>query len=190
MVGLPVILVGSLLIMARARSLNGLLLGDDTALHLGLDVRRERAILLALASLVTAAAVALAGLIGFVGLVVPHVVRLLVGPNARLVLPLSAIFGGAFLVLADLGARLPGELPVGIVTAAHRRARSSSCSCAATVRGTSCDRGGPGHRRRRPQPAPTGDGRSWPTSTCGSGPGNVSAWSVPTAPASPASCAA
>jgi iron complex transport system permease protein len=116
-VGLPVILVGSLLIMARARSLNGLLLGDDTALHLGLDVRRERAVLLALASLVTAAAVALAGLIGFVGLVVPHVIRLLVGPNARLVLPLSAIFGGAFLVLADLGARLPGELPVGIVTA-------------------------------------------------------------------------
>jgi iron complex transport system permease protein len=116
-IGLPVILVGSLLIIARARSLNGLLLGDDTALHLGLDVRRERAILLALASLVTAAAVALAGLIGFVGLVVPHVVRLLVGPNARLVLPLSAIFGGAFLVLADLGARLPGELPVGIVTA-------------------------------------------------------------------------
>jgi iron complex transport system permease protein len=116
-IGLPVILVGTLLIMARARSLNGLLLGDDTALHLGLDVRRERAILLALASLVTAAAVALAGLIGFVGLVVPHVIRLLVGPNARLVLPLSAIFGGAFLILADLGARLPGELPVGIVTA-------------------------------------------------------------------------
>jgi iron complex transport system permease protein len=116
-IGLPVILVGSLLIMARARSLNGLLLGDDTALHLGLDVRRERALLLALASLVTAGAVALAGLIGFVGLVVPHVIRLLVGPNARLVLPLSAVFGGAFLVLADLGARLPGELPVGIVTA-------------------------------------------------------------------------
>jgi iron complex transport system permease protein len=116
-VGLPVILVGSLLIMARSRALNGLLLGDDTALHLGVDVRRERAILLGLASLVTAAAVALAGLIGFVGLVVPHVVRLLVGPNARLVLPLSAIFGGAFLILADLGARIPGELPVGIVTA-------------------------------------------------------------------------
>ena len=116
-IGLPVILVASLLIMARARSLNGLLLGDDTALHLGLEVRRERAILLGLAALVTAAAVGLAGLIGFVGLVVPHVVRLLVGPNARLVLPLSAIFGGAFLILADLGARIPGELPVGIITA-------------------------------------------------------------------------
>ena len=116
-VGLPIVLIGSLLIMARARTLNGLLLGDDTALHLGLEVRRERAILLGLASLVTAAAVAMAGLIGFVGLVVPHVMRLLVGPNARLVLPLSAIFGAVFLVLADLGARLPGELPVGIVTA-------------------------------------------------------------------------
>jgi iron complex transport system permease protein len=117
LVGLPIILVGTVLIMARARSLNGLLLGDDTALHLGVDVRRERAILLGLASLVTAAAVALAGLIGFVGLVVPHVVRLLVGPNARLVLPLSAIFGGTFLILADLGARIMGELPVGIITA-------------------------------------------------------------------------
>ncbi len=116
-IGLPVVAIGSVLIMSRARSLNGLLLGDDTALHLGVDVRRERAILLALASLVTAAAVALAGLIGFVGLVVPHVVRLVVGPNARLVLPLSAIFGAAFLVWADLGARITGELPVGIITA-------------------------------------------------------------------------
>jgi iron complex transport system permease protein len=116
-IGLPVILIGTLLIMSRARTLNGLLLGDDTALHLGVDVRRERAILLGLASLVTAAAVALAGLIGFVGLVVPHVVRLVVGPNARVVLPLSAIFGGAFLIFADLGARIPGEIPVGIITA-------------------------------------------------------------------------
>jgi iron complex transport system permease protein len=116
-VGLPLILAGSVVILARARSLNALLLGDDTASHLGIDVRRERAILLGLASLVTAAAVALAGLIGFVGLVVPHVVRLLVGPNARLVLPLSAVFGAAFLILADLVARIPGEIPVGVVTA-------------------------------------------------------------------------
>lgn len=115
--GLPIVAVGSVLILARARSLNGLLLGDETALHLGVDVRRERAILLALASLVTAAAVGLAGLIGFVGLVIPHIVRLVVGPNARLVLPLSAIYGGMFLVVADLGARLVGELPVGIITA-------------------------------------------------------------------------
>jgi iron complex transport system permease protein len=116
-VGLPIIALGTIAIMARTRALNGLLLGDDTALHLGVDVRRERAILLGLASLVTAAAVALAGLIGFIGLVVPHVVRLVVGPNARVVLPLSAIFGAAFLILADLGARMAGELPVGIITA-------------------------------------------------------------------------
>lgn len=117
LVGLPIVMVGSLLILVRARSLNGLLLGDEAALHLGVNVRRERTILLGLASLITAAAVALAGLIGFVGLVVPHLVRLLVGPNARLVLPLSAVFGAAFLIVADLGARIPGELPVGIVTA-------------------------------------------------------------------------
>lgn len=117
LVGLPIILLASLLILIRARSLNALLLGDDTALHLGLDVRRERLLLLALASLITAAAVALAGLIGFVGLVVPHVVRLVVGPNARLVLPLAALYGASFMALADLVARLPGEMPVGVVTA-------------------------------------------------------------------------
>ena len=69
--------------LTRARSLNALLLGEQTAAHLGLNVRRERLILLGAATLVTAAAVAVAGLIGFVGLVVPHVVRLVVGPNAR-----------------------------------------------------------------------------------------------------------
>ncbi len=115
--GLPIIAVGSALIMTRSRSLNAMLLGDEAALHFGLNVRRERAVLLGLASLVTAAAVALAGLIGFVGLVVPHVVRLLVGPNARLVLPLAALYGASFLILADLAARIPGELPVGVITA-------------------------------------------------------------------------
>ncbi|MCI0347322.1 MAG: iron chelate uptake ABC transporter family permease subunit, partial [Chloroflexi bacterium] len=102
----PLILGASLFIAIRARALNGLLLGEETAAHLGVDVKRERAILLALGSLVTAAAVAVSGLIGFVGLVVPHVVRLLVGPNARLVLPLSALFGASLMVLADLTARL------------------------------------------------------------------------------------
>ncbi len=116
-VAMPIILIGTILILARTRSLDGLLLGEDTAAHLGVDVRRERAILLGLASLITAAAVTIAGLIGFVGLVVPHVVRLMVGPNARLVLPLSALFGASLLALADLGARSLGEIPVGVVTA-------------------------------------------------------------------------
>jgi iron complex transport system permease protein len=113
----PLIAIGTVAIILRARSLNGLLLGEETAAHLGIDVRRERGILLGLASLVTAAAVAVSGLIGFVGLVVPHVVRLVVGPSARLVLPLSAIGGAVLLVYADLVARLLGEIPVGVVTA-------------------------------------------------------------------------
>jgi iron complex transport system permease protein len=117
LVGVPIIVIGSALLLSRARTLNAFLLGEDAAASLGIDVNRERLILLGAATLVTAAGVALAGLIGFVGLVVPHVVRLVVGPNARLVLPLSAIYGAAFLALADLIARIPGELPVGVVTA-------------------------------------------------------------------------
>ena len=114
---LPLIAGASGLIALRARSLNGFLLGEEAASHLGIDVRRERAILLGLASLATAAAVAVSGLIGFVGLVAPHVVRLAVGPNARLVVPLAALFGAILMVAADLAARLIGEIPVGVVTA-------------------------------------------------------------------------
>jgi iron complex transport system permease protein len=116
-VALPIVVAGSVAILARARVLNGLLLGEETAAHLGVDVRRERTILLALGSLVTAAGVAVSGLVGFVGLVVPHVVRLIVGPNARLVLPLSALLGASLLAGADLVARLLGDIPVGVVTA-------------------------------------------------------------------------
>jgi iron complex transport system permease protein len=116
----PLILVGTVLIALRARTLNGLLLGEEPAAHLGVDVGRERVILLALASLVTAAAVAVSGLIGFVGLVVPHGVRLLVGSDHRVLMPLSFLAGGAFLTLADLAARTvvsPAEIPIGVVTA-------------------------------------------------------------------------
>jgi iron complex transport system permease protein len=113
----PLVLVGSVLILLRARSLNAFLLGEEAAAHLGVDVRRERVILLGLASLVTAAGVAVAGLIGFVGLVIPHLVRLLVGPNARLVLPVSAIYGASLLAVADVLARMLGGVPVGVVTA-------------------------------------------------------------------------
>jgi iron complex transport system permease protein len=108
---------GTVAIALRARSLDGLLLGEEPAAHLGVDVRRERVILLALASLVTAASVAVAGLIGFVGLVIPHLVRLVVGVNARLVLPLSALGGAILLSYADLVARMLGDIPVGVVTA-------------------------------------------------------------------------
>ena len=114
---LPIVAISTIAILLRARTLNGLLLGEDTAASLGVNVARERRILLGLASLATAAAVAISGLIGFVGLVVPHVVRLVVGPSARLVLPLSAICGAALMASADLVARLLGEIPVGVVTA-------------------------------------------------------------------------
>jgi iron complex transport system permease protein len=115
LIAAPLILLASGLIIARGRSLDGMLLGDSAARHLGVDVGRERAILLALASMATAAAVAISGLIGFVGLVVPHVVRLLVGPAAYRVLPISAVSGAALLSAADLGARLVGDVPVGVV---------------------------------------------------------------------------
>jgi iron complex transport system permease protein len=114
---LPIVAVGSILIATRARSLNGLLLGEEAASHLGIDVGRERVILLGLASLVTAAAVTVSGLIGFVGLVVPHVVRLRTGPNARVVIPIAAIWGADLLVFSDLAARILGDIPVGVVTA-------------------------------------------------------------------------
>ena len=87
------------------------------ARHLGVDVKRERGILLVVASMTTAAAVAITGLIGFVGLVVPHVVRLLVGAPARRVIPISAVAGAILLTAADLVARMLGDLPVGVVMA-------------------------------------------------------------------------
>jgi iron complex transport system permease protein len=117
-VAAPLIVGSCVLIGARARVLDGMLLGDAAARHLGIDVGRERGILLGLASMATAAGVAIAGLIGFVGLVVPHVVRLIVGPSARRVVPLSAILGAALLSSADLVARLVGDIPVGVVMAA------------------------------------------------------------------------
>jgi iron complex transport system permease protein len=114
---LPIVLVGSILVGMRARSLNGLLLGEQAAAHLGVNVERERPLLLGLAALITAAAVTVSGLIGFVGLVVPHIVRLLTGPNARAVIPISALWGAILLVYADLLARVVGDIPVGVVTA-------------------------------------------------------------------------
>ena len=111
------ILLAGIGIARRSRTLDGMLLGDAAARHLGVDVKRERGILLALASLATAAGVAISGLIGFVGLVVPHVVRLVTGPAARRVVPLSALVGAALLAAADLLARLVGDVPVGVVMA-------------------------------------------------------------------------
>jgi len=106
-------------LLAYARDLNVLMLGEEDARTVGIAVERTKRILLALSSVVTAAAVAVAGVIGFVGLIVPHVMRLLVGPDHRILLPTSALAGATFLVATDTLARSgPAELPVGIVTAA------------------------------------------------------------------------
>lgn len=113
----PVVLAVFMILFARWRSLNLLLLGDGAAAHLGLDVGREKLRLTMLATLATSAVVAISGTIGFVGLVVPHLLRLVAGPDHRLLLPASALFGAALLVMADLGARLAGGIPVGVVTA-------------------------------------------------------------------------
>lgn len=104
----------------QAKALNALLLGESEARHLGVDVERVKRELVLLTALGVGACVAAAGLIGFVGLVVPHLVRLLLGADHRRVLPVSMLLGASLLLLADVGARLliaPAELPLGIITA-------------------------------------------------------------------------
>ena len=122
----PILAALPLLVLAFAafavlpRTLNLLTLGTDVAAGRGVDVVRAERLAFVSASLATGAAVSLAGPIGFIGIVVPHLVRLLVGADHRLVLPASALFGAAFLIGCDLIARTalaPLELPVGIVTA-------------------------------------------------------------------------
>ena len=113
----PLIALAFGLLLLRWRRLNLLLLGDAQAAHLGVDVEREKLVLTMLATLATSASVAISGTIGFVGLVVPHLLRLAAGPDHRLLLPASLIYGAGLLALADLGARLAGGVPVGVVTA-------------------------------------------------------------------------
>ena len=117
---LPYLGVACTVLLFCGRALDVLAVGDDEASSLGVHPGRLRLIVILAASLATAAAVAVSGLIGFVGLVVPHIVRRLVGGSHARVLPMSLLVGGAFLVLADLVARVvlaPAELPIGVVTA-------------------------------------------------------------------------
>ena len=117
---LPYTAVAALVIFPFARTLNVLQLNEEQARQLGVNVEAVKLTLLVAASLATAAAVAVSGIIGFVGLVVPHVTRLLWGADHRRLLPLSALLGASFLILTDLVARTaspPTEIPVGIITA-------------------------------------------------------------------------
>jgi iron complex transport system permease protein len=116
----PLVVVGALAAFALANDLNAFLLGEEQAAALGVAVERQKFLALTIGALLTGAAVAISGLVGFVGLIVPHVVRLVLGPDHRLLLPASFLSGAIFLVLADLIARLvlaPSELPLGVVTA-------------------------------------------------------------------------
>jgi iron complex transport system permease protein len=117
---LPIALVGAIIVFSFSRDLNMLLMGDETAAHLGTNVQAIKMGLLALISLVTAAAVSVSGIIGFVGLVIPHIMRLIVGPDHRILIPSSVLVGAMFLTVADTFSRMiiqPTEIPVGITTA-------------------------------------------------------------------------
>lgn len=115
------ILLGVGLLYLFSRELNALQFGEETAMHLGMEVETVKRILLVASALITAVAVSVSGIIGFVGLIIPHVVRLIIGPDHRILLPASALCGGIFLVLCDALARTvvqPTEIPIGIITAA------------------------------------------------------------------------
>jgi iron complex transport system permease protein len=120
MLVLPYVVLSALLIFLHRRLLDALMIGEEEVTTLGISVRRVRLIVVVAATLGTAAAVAAGGTIAFVGIIVPHTIRLLVGRSYRVVIPLSLLFGAAFLVLADTAARTvvaPGELPIGVITA-------------------------------------------------------------------------
>lgn len=118
---MAVAVIAIALVLPRyANTLNALLLGDSEARHLGIDIDKAKKKLVVVTAILVGVAVAFAGMIGFVGLVVPHLIRLVIGPDHRFLLPASALLGATLMVLADLCARViitPAELPIGIVTA-------------------------------------------------------------------------
>ncbi|MFK2826109.1 iron ABC transporter permease [Bacillus sp. B190/17] len=116
---LPFFLGGTLLLIIHAPELNAMSFGEEKAQHLGVNVRRKKLTVLLAGSVLTGAAVAVSGTIGFVGLVIPHFIRLIWGPDHRHLLPLSLLTGAGFLILADLVSRIiisPAELPIGVIT--------------------------------------------------------------------------
>lgn len=119
-VSFPPIFLGILGIYVFARDLNVMLLGEEPAHHLGIEVEKLKKLMLVLASLIAGVAVSVSGIIGFVGLIIPHAVRILVGPDHRILIPTAALVGAIFLIWADTLARTiiaPTEVPVGIITA-------------------------------------------------------------------------
>jgi iron complex transport system permease protein len=116
----PYIFVGTIIIWLHARPLNVMQLDEEQAQQLGINVEQSKLILLGAATMITAAAVCFCGIIGFVGIIIPHTVRLIWGPDHRFLLPLATFAGAIFLILADTAARTmlaPTEIPVGVITA-------------------------------------------------------------------------
>lgn len=116
----PFVAIGLPLLLLFSPALNLFVLGERHAAHMGVNTERTKLLVLVISSLLTAAAVSVSGVIGFVGLVVPHLIRLITGPDYRLLLPLSALGGGTFMLLADTLARTllsPREIPLGVITA-------------------------------------------------------------------------
>ena len=119
-VTLPLIGIGSIALLFYSSELNLMMVGEEHATNLGVNVKRSRLVILVLSSLVTAAAVSVSGIIGFVGLIVPHTLRIILGPDNRILMPASLLFGAIFMISMDTIARTilsPAELPVGIITA-------------------------------------------------------------------------
>lgn len=117
---LPFFIIGGVVLLFHVRELNAMSFGEEQAQHLGVHVQRKKLFILIAGSILTGAAVAVSGTIGFVGLVIPHFVRLLWGPDHTHLLPLSVLAGASFLMIADLVSRTiiaPSELPIGVITA-------------------------------------------------------------------------
>ncbi len=115
----PIILLLLLILVLFARDLNLLSLGEEKAYHLGLDAKKAKATFFILASFITGICVALSGIIGFVGLIIPHIVRKILGPNHQIMLPAAVLAGASFLLICDTFAQMlirPLELPVGVIT--------------------------------------------------------------------------
>lgn len=117
---LPFFIIGSVILIMNANELNAMSFGEEKAHHLGVNVQKRKLIIMIAGSILTGAAVAVSGTIGFVGLVIPHLVRLCWGPDHKHLLPLSILIGSGFLIIADLISRTiisPTELPIGVITA-------------------------------------------------------------------------
>ncbi|MBA5851057.1 iron chelate uptake ABC transporter family permease subunit [Clostridium sp. cel8] len=117
---IPFLVIGITTLLCFSKDLNIIITGDETAKNLGVEVEKVKKIVLVVSSMIVAACVSVSGIIGFVGLIIPHVVRIILGPNNRVLMPFSLVFGAGFMIISDTLARTiasPAEIPVGSITA-------------------------------------------------------------------------